>query len=201
MLLKHYDMHDIEPHFLWRKDYIASRDERSPFYGREYDEFYFTNKIYNYFIHPQWDGFGSPTLYLKILFVDYHEGYAILELIGEWNDALHNDIMTLKREVIESLMEQHIYRFILICENVLNFHSSDDCYYEEWHEEVVEEGGWVCLLNTLQHVEEEMAGERLHFFLRFGPPFNDINWRPQKPAHLYRAVATLMENAERGIHY
>jgi len=27
-------------------------------------------------------------------------------------------------------------QFILIGENVLNFHSSDDCYYEEWFQDV-----------------------------------------------------------------
>ena len=54
------------------------------FYGRQYDEFKFTNKIYNYFIHPQWDDFGSATLYAKILYVEYDEGYAVIELMGEW---------------------------------------------------------------------------------------------------------------------
>ncbi len=43
---------------------------------------------------------GSETLYLKILFVDYDERYAIIELIGEWNDAINNDIMLLKRDIV-----------------------------------------------------------------------------------------------------
>jgi hypothetical protein len=64
-------MHDIEPHFKWQNEYISSEDKLSPFHGRIYDEFRFTQKIYNYFIHPQWDEFGSQTLYMKILFVDY----------------------------------------------------------------------------------------------------------------------------------
>ncbi|MCB0640588.1 MAG: hypothetical protein KDC44_03075, partial [Phaeodactylibacter sp.] len=76
-------MHDIEPFYHWRSDYVAAEDDRSPFYGRVYDEFRFTQKIYNYYIHPQWDAFGSPTLYMKLLKVDYDEGYAIMELIGE----------------------------------------------------------------------------------------------------------------------
>jgi len=81
-------MHDIEPYYKWREYYVASEDERSPFFGRTYDEFKFTKKIYNYFIHPQWDYIGSPTLYIKILYVDYTLGYTLIELIGEWNDAV-----------------------------------------------------------------------------------------------------------------
>jgi hypothetical protein len=39
-------MHDLEPFFSWRHLYIASEDERSPFYERKYNEFEFTNQIY-----------------------------------------------------------------------------------------------------------------------------------------------------------
>lgn len=194
-------MHDIEPHFRWRDQYVASEDERSPFFGREYDEFYFTNKVYNYFIHPQWDAFGSSTLYLKVLFADYERSYAVLELIGEWNDAIHNDIMILKREVVDVLQEAGINKFILVCENVLNFHGDDDCYYEEWQEEVGEEGGWICLLNTLQHVEDELAETGLQHFVVFGEPFNDVNWRPQKPARLFQAVEAMMQRQVKGVWY
>ena len=92
-------MQDIEPFFRWRDQYITSEDMRSPFYGTQNSEFQYTNAIYNYYIHPQWDFFGSPTLYMKLLFVEYEEGYAILEFIGEWNDCISNDIMYLKRDV------------------------------------------------------------------------------------------------------
>ena len=97
-------MHDIEPYYHWRDWYIASEDERSPFFGRQYSEFEYTNKIYNYYIHPQWDDFGSSTLYIKLLFADYDEGFAILELIGEWNDCISNDVMYLKREVADNMI-------------------------------------------------------------------------------------------------
>ena len=119
-------MHYVEPYFGWRGYYIASDDPNSPFYERNYSEFEFINTVYDFYIHPQWDSFGSSTLYIKILFVDYDEKYAIIELIGEWNDAIENDIMTMKRELIDSLMENGINKFILIGENVLNFHYSDD---------------------------------------------------------------------------
>ena len=61
-------MHTIEPYFNWRNYYRAEDDSRSPFYDREYSEFEFTDHIYDYAIHPQWDNFGSTTLFMKILF-------------------------------------------------------------------------------------------------------------------------------------
>src|SRR5438270_1407444 len=125
-------MHDIEPFYNWRHIYVSEEDERSPFYGRDYSEFEYSNTIYNYYIHPQWDDFGSQTLYMKVLFADYEQKYAIIEFIGEWNDAINNDIMFLKREIVENMMGFGINKFILIGENVMNFQASDDCYYEEW---------------------------------------------------------------------
>ena len=105
-------MHNIEPFFNWRHLYTAEEDPKSPFYGRTYSEFEFTQVIYNYYIHPQWDDFGSRTLYLKILFIDYDEQYVIIELMGEWNDAIENDIMELKREIVDHLSKKG--RFPLI---------------------------------------------------------------------------------------
>ena len=92
-------MHEIEPYYKWRDDYVASEDEYSPFYATQYSEFEFDKQVYNYLLHPQWDSFGSNTLYIKVLFVDYERSYTIIEFIGEWNDAINNDIMLLKREI------------------------------------------------------------------------------------------------------
>ena len=132
----------------------ASEDEHSPFFGVVYSEFEFTNTVYNYYIHPQWDEFGSSTLYLKILFADYERCFAIIEFIGEWNDALYNDIMFLKRDVVEELTGSGINKFILIGENVLNFHGSDDSYYQEWFDDVGD--GWIATINFRSHVMNEM---------------------------------------------
>jgi hypothetical protein len=107
-------MHDLEPYYNWRNLYVASEDKRSPFYDREYSEFTYTDAIYDHYIHPQWDNIGSPTLFIKILFVDYDDGFAIIEVIGEWNDLLHNDIMTLKRDIEEDLMHEGVTKFNLI---------------------------------------------------------------------------------------
>ena len=58
---------------------------------------------------------------MKILFVDYEQGYAIIELLGEWNDAIENDIMTLRRDVTDILFADGISKFIFIAENGTQF--------------------------------------------------------------------------------
>ncbi len=185
-------MQDIEPYYRWRDRYIADNDTNSPFYGRVYDEFKYTKKVYNYYIHPQWDEFGSATLYSKILFTDYEAGYVIIEFIGEWNDALHNDVMFLKRNLVEPLQDKGIHKFILICENVLNFHGGEDDYYAEWGEEVRDEDGWICFINIHNHVEDEMKIARLQFHVNFGEYYNQLNWRPHKPNLLFQVVEALV---------
>lgn len=184
-------MHFVEPFYNWRGYYIADEDPSSPFYGREYSEFAFSNTIYNFYIHPQWDEFGSPTLFLKVLYADYDERYAIIELIGEWNDAIENDIMLLKRDVIDVLIESGINAFILIGENVLNFHHSDDCYYEEWFDDV--EDGWIAMVNFHDHVIREFEHVGIdHYFVMCGE-LEEIEWRTYQPQHFYQKVAALVQ--------
>lgn len=176
-------MHNIEPFYNWRHLYISEEDELSPFFGEEHSEIYFTNRIYNYLIHPQWDGFGSETLYVKIIYAEYELGYAIIELLGEWNDALNNDIMLLKREVIEVMEQKGINKFILIGENVLNFHGGDDDYYEEWADEL--DDGWVAFVNFQNHVQIEMRQNHLNRYIQM---VSDLNWRSQKPSQLLKLI-------------
>ncbi len=185
-------MHNIEPHYQWRELYAAEEDPDSPFFGRKYSEFHYTHKLYNFFLHPQWDAFGSSTLYCKILFVDYDDQFALIELIGEWNDALHNDIMHLKRRVLEIMYEKGIVKFAFFCDNVLNFHSSEDDYYAELSEEVHEEGGWVVCVNTRQHVMEEMQVARLQHYIHFGDEYNDMFWRSQKPLIVFQVIDAMV---------
>lgn len=187
-------MHDIEPYYNWRNHYAVEEDQRSPFYGRDYDQFYFTNKIYNYYIHPQWDEFGSDTLYLKVLFADYDEGFCIIELIGEWNDCLHNDIMFLKRKVLDVLMYHGIHKFVMIGENVLNYHFGDDDYYEEWYQDTMDSGGWILFLNLHQHVYDEMINGHLHRYVHLVPHLMNYEWRKQTPEHLYNTFDALVNH-------
>ena len=198
-------MHTIEPHYHWRQYYIASNDRQSPFYGRSYSEFEFTNQIYNYLIHPQWDEFGSETLYIKILYVDYDYGGAIIECIGEWNDCLHNDIGQLKDQVIDVLLEAGIKYFVLIGENVLNFHGDEDAYYEAWAEATDELDGWICFINFLPHVVSEMEDTCLQSYLYFGNHFNKINWRIHKPSvvleFLSERIAEFEEDGQKEAYF
>ena len=183
-------MQDIEPFYQWREWYVASEDERSPFYGVVYSEFEFSNTVYNYYIHPQWDDFGSNTLYVKVLFVDYERQFAILEFIGEWNDALYNDIMFLKRKIVEDMESQGIKKFILIGENVLNFHGSDDSYYEEWFDDI--EDGWIAAINFRDHVMREMERFNLDSYFVTGGELDDFSWRMTNPVDLFAKVEKII---------
>jgi len=186
-------MHTIEPYYNWRGLYIASEDERSPFFDRVYSEFEYTDAIYNYCIHPQWDSIESTSLFIKILYCDYHDGYVIIELFGEWNDTLYNDIMTLKRDIIELLMQEGIYKFILIGENLLNFHASDDCYYEEWFDDVEDEDGWIAFVNFRDHVMDEFESEGIDSYIVSGGDLEDVSWRTNTPKQFYDYIKSYVK--------
>ena len=129
--------------------------------------------------------FDSRTLYLKVLIADYDERYIIIELIGEWNDAIENDIMNLKREVADKFMAEGIYKFILIGENVLNFHSSDKEYYVEWFDEVTDENGWIVCLNMPEQTQYDFTRAKLNRYIEL---MDIVNWRVYKPFHLFKLI-------------
>ena len=186
-------MHQIEPYYRWDVHYDASADERSPFYGKEYNYDLYSENIYGYYIDPAWDFIGSETLYIKLLYVDYYKGGAIIEFIGEWNDAINNDIMHLKRNIIEHMVRQDINQFVLIGENVMNFHGSDDCYYEEWFEEIdsiFDHGrhGWIAGVNFRDFVVEEMQQYNVDSYINFGGKLDIANWRTMHPNHFYEVI-------------
>lgn len=185
-------MHTIEPHYLWRNLYTAQADRYSPFYGYENSEVYFTDKIYDHLIHPQWDNFGAETLFIKQLFANYHEGYTILEFFGEWNDVLHNDIMTLKRDVLEPMLYAGINKFVLLGDGILNFHAGEADYYEEWFDEVEE--GWIACVDFRPHVLDELKQYRLDYYLNFGGDLDDLEWRKLSPMKLYARVKQMLNH-------
>lgn len=178
-------MHEIEPYYHWRHLYMAEEDPLSPFFGQTYSEFEFSQTIYNYYIHPQWDEFGSKTLYLKLIFVDYEMSFAIIEMIGEWNDAIENDIMTLKREILEKLMDQGVYKFIIIGENVFNFHNGDRDYYEELYEELADENGWAVMINMHQAAQHDFLQKKLNRYIEL---MEIENWRTYKPEDFFLLI-------------
>lgn len=194
-------MHDIEPYYKWREYYVSADDEYSPFYGRQYSEFQYSQKIYNYYIHPQWDHFGSSTLYMKVLYVDYADSVACIELIGEWNDALHNDVMFLKREVIDKMLRAEIHKFIVFCDNVLVFHGDEDDYYEEWREDVSEEGGWIAMVNLQDHVLRDMESVGVQYHVNLGQELNTVEWRRKDPRHTIQLVEYAMQQNVKQLRY
>ena len=169
---------------------MAEEDPQSSFFGRTYGEFEFSQTVYNYYIHPQWDDFGSKTLYLKIIYVDYELHFTVIELIGEWNDAIENDIMELKREILDILYNQGIYKYILIAENVLNFHSSDKEYYQEWYEEVTEADGWIVALNMPEATQQDFRKKKLQYYIEL---MELPEWRVFKPYHLFKKIDEILQ--------
>ena len=186
-----FAMHTIEPHYNWIEQYSACEDPRSPLFEAENSLEAYTNTIYGYYIHPQWDSLGSDTLFCKILFADYDEGVAVLEFIGEWNDAIENDIMELKRNILDILVHEGIRKLIFIGENVFNFHGSDDEYYAELFEEV--EDGWIAGVNFQEHVAREMRQYNIDSYINFGGQLDDLPWRTYEPHRLFRVVDKLLQ--------
>ncbi|MEQ8245449.1 hypothetical protein [Fulvivirga sp.] len=190
-------MHEIEPYYNWLNIYNPAEDNRSPYFGKEYNYDLYTETIYGYYIDPAWDYIGSETLYIKILYADYDLGYVIIEFIGEWNDTINNDIMHLKRNIIDHLLLQGINKFILVGESVFNFHGSGDEYYEEWFEEVEDtdnysEPGWIAAVNFADFVAQEFMNFNIDSYLNMGGTLNISNWRTMRPKQFCKMVDNLI---------
>jgi len=179
-------MHNIEPYYNWLKYYNVAEDPNSPYDGKEYNFDLYSENIYGYYIDPHWDSMGSETLYIKILFTDYDRQFIIIEFIGEWNDAINNDIMYLKRNIIDHFSSYDIQKYILIGENILNFHGSDDSYYEEWFEDM--EDGWITGVNFRDFVQEEMKNYNIDSYINFGGELDILNWRTLKPQVFFEKI-------------
>lgn len=184
-------MQDITPFYRWEKFYQSTQDPKSPFYEKEYNYQQYTHDIYGYYIHPDWDEIGSETLYIKLLYVNYDKRIAIIECFGEWNDAINNDIMLLKREVLDILLGYGVVYFILLGENVFNFHGSDDAYYEEWFEEVGE--GWIACIQFRDFIHHEWKKFHLDGYIHYGGTIELEHWRTMHPLvfaeQVHRSVA------------
>ena len=184
-------MHEIAPFYNWEKFYTSANDKKSPFYGKEYNYELYSNEIYGYFIHPGWDFIGSETLYIKIIFADYKSNFAIIEMIGEWNDTLYNDVMHFKRNVIDLMVNAGIFKFLLIGENVFNFHGSDDCYYEEWFEDI--EDGWIVGISFREFIHREWRKYGIDSYINYGGELEAIHWRTMTPQLLYKHTSQLIQ--------
>jgi len=183
-------VHQVEPFYGWEKYYISHLDERSPYYGVEYNQLYYDRQVYQYLAHPQWDEVGSESLLVKILFADYDQGLAIIELFGVWNDLLLNDFRLLLEACLEPLYHEGVSRFVLVMENVLNVYPGSDEYYEAFEEDLEE--GWVCMLRAREHVKKEFEKNDLDQYFFWSDQLDAIPWRKQKPHRLVELIETRM---------
>jgi hypothetical protein len=88
------------------------------------------------------------------------------------------------------MIENGINKFILIGENVLNFHYSDDCYYEEWFDEV--EDGWIAMVNFHEHVIREFERINIDCYFVMGGELEEIEWRTYRPFQFFKKVNDLV---------
>ena len=117
-------------------------------------------------------------------------GYCVIEFLGEWNDAVHNDIMRLKRDLVDEMIPLGIDKYILIGENILNFHADITDYYEEWLEEVP--NGWMAFLNLREHVVQELSAYGIDQYFILGGDLDHLEWRTKKPDLLYAKLLSVV---------
>jgi hypothetical protein len=67
----------------------------------------------------------------------------------------------------------------------MNFHSSDDCYYEEWYEDVADEGGWITMLSLPEQSKYDFTRAGIHRYIQL-IDFRD--WRPYTPMNLFTKI-------------
>ena len=78
----------------------------------------------------------------------------------------------------------------MIGENVLNFHASEDDYYEEWFSDI--EDGWIVGLNFRDHVITEFEQNNIDQYILFSERFDAFNWRKYQPTQLFEVIELFM---------
>jgi hypothetical protein len=68
---------------------------------------------------------------------------------------------------------------------VLNFHSGDRDYYQEWYEEVTDEEGWVVSLNMPEQTQYDFKKAKLNYYIEL---MEIPNWRTYRPYHLFKKI-------------
>ena len=184
------ELRDIEPYYGWLELYNHEMDNKSPFHEVQHNLFYYDRSINHIPAHPLWDHIGSESLLVKILYADYSEKFAVIELFGEWNDLFDNDYKLLAENCLTYLIDHGINKFILICENVFHSYLETDDYYQALQEEL--ENGWVCALRLRDEVKEEMVQYGISSYLYWSPVLDDMNWRTLKPIQLFKIIESRM---------
>ncbi len=184
------EFREIEPFYGWLSLYSHEKDPHSPFHQIQHNLFYFDRYIHNIPCHPLWDDIGSESLLIKILYADYQEGFAIIELFGEWNDLFENDYKLLAENCLTFLIDKGIQRFILVGENVFHIYLETDDYYQALQEEL--EAGWICIVRPREEVRMEMESYGILDYFYWSPIVDELPWRKLRPIQFYRIIADRM---------
>jgi hypothetical protein len=179
---------EIRPFGGWLHWYNPSTDSRSPFEVLEEDERY----IYTFRAHPAWDSIDSESLLLKVLYADYAHGYAVIELLGEWNDLFENDFRLLVQNCLELLEREGITKFVLICENVFQAYFQDTEYYEAFQDVLTDNEGWMFLLRVRNDVLQELNRYELDQYFYWSEELQHIAWRKLHPTKLFHLVSRVV---------
>jgi hypothetical protein len=68
---------------------------------------------------------------------------------------------------------------------VLNFHSGDKDYYQEWHEDVTDENGWIVCLNMPEATQYDFKKAKINYYIEL---MALSNWRTYRPFHLFKKI-------------
>jgi hypothetical protein len=83
-----------------------------------------------------------------------------------------------------------VNKFILIGENILNFHGSDDCYYEEWFDDV--EDGWISAVSFPEFIQDEFKKYHVDSYINMGGTLQIDKWRTMMPHTFFDTVNGLI---------
>ena len=69
----------------------------------------------------------------------------------------------------------------------------------KWYDDVKDDGGWICVINSYDHVLKEMEKYRLYYYMKMGQQYNEMTWRAQKPDFIVQAIEELMHQKQKSI--
>jgi hypothetical protein len=73
----------------------------------------------------------------------------------------------------------------------MNFHGSDDSYYEEWFDEV--EDGWIAAVSFPQFVQDEWKKYGIDNYINTGGTLQIDKWRTMLPLNFFDVVDKLIQ--------
>jgi len=72
---------------------------------------------------------------------------------------------------------------------VLNFHSSDTDYYEEWGEDIRDDGGWVVAINMPEQTQYDFRRSHIDRYITL---MESANWRTYQPHDFFQSIDNAM---------